>query len=83
MGMAARIYVGRLQEISNYLDCFVGQDSDAPLTKGDLINLLNQMIPALWNRNLISINFQPSNKTITEAIEYMEKLVVLGATGTK
>ena len=83
MTVTTRKCVGRLQEISNYLECFLGQDSDAPLTKGDLINIPNKMIPALGHGNLINMNFQPFNKTIIEVIEYMEKLVVLGATGTK
>ena len=45
------------------------------------------MVPAQWRRNMISINFQPFNKSMTEVIEYMEKLEVLEATnkqsGTK
>ena len=57
------------------------------LPEGDLINILNQMVPAQWRRSMISINFQPFNKSMTEVIEYMEKLEVLEATnkqsGTK
>ena len=55
--------------------------------KGDLMNILNQMVPVQLRRSMISINFQPFNKSMTEVIEYMEKLEVLEATnkqsGTK
>ena len=44
-------------------------------------------VPAQWRRSMISINFQPFNKSMTEVIEYMEKLEVLETTnkqpGTK
>ena len=69
------------------MEYFPGPDSNVPLTKGDLINILNQMVPAQWRRSMISINFQPFTKSMTEVIEYMEKLEVLEATtkaaGTK
>ena len=80
VGVTARACAGRLQEISNYLEYFPGPDSNVPLTEGDLINILNQMVPAQWRRSMISINFQPFNKSMTEVIEYMEKLEVLEAT---
>ena len=87
VGVTARACAGRLQEISNYLEYFLGPDSNVPLTEGDLINILNQMVPAQWRRSMISTNFQPFNKSMTEVIEYMEKLEVLEATnkqsGTK
>ena len=69
------------------MEHFPGPDSNVPLTEGDLINILTQMVPAQWQRSMISINFQPFNKSMTEVIEYMEKLEVLEATikqsGTK
>ena len=74
VGVTARACAGRLQEISNYLEYFPGPDSNVPLTKGDLINILNQMVPAQWRRSMISINFQPFTKSMTEVIEYMEKV---------
>ena len=80
VGVTARACAGRLQEISNYLEYFPGPDSNVPLTEGDLINILNQMVPAQWRRSMISINFQPFTKTMTQVIEYMEKLEVLEAT---
>ena len=80
VGVTARACAGRLQEISNYLEYFPGPDSNVPLTEGDLINILNQMVPAQWRRSMISINFQPFTKSMTEVIEYMEKLEVLEAT---
>ena len=80
VGVTARACAGRLQEISNYLEYFLGPDSNVPLTEGDLINILNQMVPAQWRRSMININFQPFNKSMTEGIEYMEKLEVLEAT---
>ena len=69
MGVTARACTGRLQEISNYLEYFLGPDSNVPLTEGDLINILNQMVPAQWQRSMISINFHPFNKSMTEVIE--------------
>ena len=78
--MTDRACAGRLQEINNYLEYFPGPDSNVPLTEGDLINILNQMVPAQWQRSMISINFQPFSKSMTEVIEYMEKLEVLEAT---
>ena len=45
MGATTRGSTGRLQEISNNLEYFPGPDSNVPLTEGDLINILNQMIP--------------------------------------
>ena len=72
--------IGRLQEISNYLEYILVPDLNVPLTKGDLINILNQMVPVQWRRSMISINFQPFNKTMTQVIEYMEKLDILEAT---
>ena len=80
VGVTARACAGRLQEISNYLEYFPGPDSNVPLTEGDIINILTQMVPATWRRSMISINFQPFNKTMTKVIEYMEKLEVLEAT---
>ena len=69
------------------MEYFPGPNSNVPLTEGNLINILNQMVPAQWQRSMISINFQPFNKSMTEVIEYMEKLEVLEATnkqsGTK
>ena len=46
VGVTARAYVVRLQEISNYLEYSQGLDSNVPLTEGDLINSLNQMVSA-------------------------------------
>ena len=86
-GLTVRAYAGRPKEICNYLEYFPGLDSNVPVTEGDFIDILNQMIPAQWRRSMISINFQPFNKSMTEVIEYMEKLEVLEATnkqsGTK
>ena len=77
MGVTARACAGRLQEISNYLEYFPGPNKNVPLTEGDLINILNQIVPAQWRRVMISINFQLFNKSINEVIEYMEKLEAL------
>ena len=57
--VTARACAGRLQEISNYLDYFLRHNSNVPLTKENLIDILNQMVPAQWRRSMISINFQP------------------------
>ena len=78
--MTARACTGSLQKISNYLEYFLGTNSNVPLTKGDLIIILNQIVPIQWYRNMISINFQLFNKSMTKVIEYMEKLEVLEAT---
>ena len=43
---------GRLQGISNYLECFQRPNSNVPITKGDLINIMKQMIPAKWWRSI-------------------------------
>ena len=40
VGVTARACAGRLQEISNYLEYFLGPDSNVPLIEGDLINIL-------------------------------------------
>ena len=65
----------------------MGPNSNILLTEGDLINILNQMIPAQLCRSMASINFLPFTKSMTEVIEYMEKLEILEATnkqsGTK
>ena len=51
-----------------------------PLAKEDLIGILNLMVPAQWQRSMISTNFYLFNKFMTEVVEYMEKLEVLEAT---
>ena len=80
VGVTARVCAGRFQEISNYLEYFPGPDSNDPLTKGDLINILNQMVPVQCRRSMITINFQPFTKSMMKVIEYMEKLEALEAT---
>ena len=75
VGVTARACAGKLQEISNYLEFSLGPHSNVPLTEGDLINILNQMVPAQWRRSMISINFQPFNKSMTEVIEYMTRKI--------
>ena len=57
VGVTTRACAGRFQEISNHLEYFLGPDSNVHLTKGDLINILNQMVPAQWRRSMTSINF--------------------------
>ena len=47
---------------------------------GDLISILVAMVPSQWRRKMISINFEPLNKTMLEVIEYMEQLEVLEPT---
>ena len=74
LGATAMACVGRLQEISNYLEYFLGPNSNVPLTEGNSINILKQMVPAQWRSSMISINFQPFNKSMIKVIEYMEKL---------
>ena len=48
--VTAKACAGRLQEISNYLEYFLGLDSNVPLTEGDLINILNRMVPVQWRK---------------------------------
>ena len=62
------------------MEYFLGPNSNVPVTEGDLINILNQMVPAQWWKSMISINFHSFTKSITEVIEYIEKLEILEAT---
>ena len=55
---------GRLQVISGYLEYFLAPESNALLVKGDLIYILNQMVPDQWHRSMIGINFQLFNENI-------------------
>ena len=64
VGVTARACARRLQEISNYLEYFPEPDSSVPLSKGNLINILNQMVPVQWKRSMVSIKFQPFTKSI-------------------
>ena len=41
----ARACTGMLQDISNYLDYFPRHNSNDLFTEGDLINILNQLVP--------------------------------------
>ena len=45
VGKINRACTGRHQDISNYLECFPGPYLNVPITKGDLNNILNQMVP--------------------------------------
>ena len=65
IGVPARACAGMTQEISNYLEYFPGPDSNVSLTKGELINILTQMVPAQWRRSMISINFQHFTRSKT------------------
>ena len=73
----------RLQEINNYLSNFPGPDLNTPLAEGEIISILVAMIPAVWCRKMVSINFEPLTKSINEVIEYLEQLEVLDATEKK
>ena len=61
------------------MEYFPGPESNVHLAEGDLFNILNQMVPAQWQRSITSINFQPFSKSMSEVIEYMDKLDVLEA----
>ena len=76
-GVIARACATRLREISNYLESFLGPDSNVPLTKEDLINILNCMVPAQWRRSMSRINFQPFTKSMTKIIEIIENLELM------
>ena len=49
-------------------------------TQGMTKKEFHALVNTQWKRSVISINFQPFNKSMTEVIEYMEKLEVLEAT---
>ena len=83
VGVTIRACAARLQEINNYLKHFPGPDLNTPLADGDLISILVAMVPSQWRRKMISINFEPLNKTMLEVIEYMEQLEVLESTERK
>ena len=83
VGVTIRACAARLQEINNYLKHFPGPDLNTPLADGDLISILVAMVPSQWRRKMISINFEPLNKTMLEVIEYMEQLEVLESTEKK
>ena len=78
--MTVKVCTGRLQKISYYLEDFPGPDLNTPFTKGDLDYILNKMVPAQWHRSMMSMHFQPFNKSMTKVIQYTEKLEVLEAT---
>ena len=80
MWVSAWTFTGKLQEISNYLEYYLAPVSNVFLAEGDLINILNQMVPAQWHRSMINNNFHSFTKSMTEVIEYMEKLEILEAT---
>ena len=41
------------------------------------------MAPAQWRKSMVQINFEPMHKTLTEVVEYLERLEVLDATEKK
>ena len=55
----------------------------SPLSEGDLIEILVNMAPAQWCKSMVQINFEPMQKTLTEVVEYLERLEVLDATEKK
>ena len=61
---------------------FPGPDNK-PLSEGDLIEILVNMAPAQWRKSMVQINFEPMQKTLTEVVEYLERLEVLDATEKK
>ena len=72
VGVTIKACAARLQEMNIYLEYFLGPDLHTPLVNGDFISILVAMVPSQWQRKMISINFEPLNKTMLEVIEYME-----------
>ena len=72
----------RLEEINGLLKHFPGPENK-PLSEGDLIEILVNMAPAQWRKSMVQINFEPMQKTLTEVVEYLERLEVLDATEKK
>ena len=72
----------RLEEINGMLKHFPGPENKA-LSEGDLIEILVNMAPAQWRKSMVQINFEPMQKTLTEVVEYLERLEVLDATEKK
>ena len=72
----------RLEKINGMLKYFPGPENK-PLSEGDLIEILVNMAPAQWRKSMVQINFEPMHKTLTEVVEYLERLEVLDATEKK
>ena len=82
-GVSERACASRLQEINGYLRRFPGLDLNSPLADGEIVSILVTMIPLVWRRKMVNIDFEPLTKSLMDIIEYLEQLEVLEATEKK
>ena len=68
----------RIEEINELLKHFLRTEI-IPLSEGDLIEIIVNMVPVQWCKSMIQINFEHIPKTLTVVVEYLEYLDVLDA----
>ena len=72
----------KLEEINGLPKDFLGPENML-ISEGDLVEIIENMAPAQWCQSMVQIKFEPTQKTLTEVVEYFESLDVLDSTKKK
>ena len=69
-----RKFNSRLQELNAYLEQFPLFGNNQKLDDDDLLEVLEFSIPNKWQSQMVLQGFNPSERTITELVEFCERL---------
>ena len=76
--MTTREYVARLTEINGYLPLFPpvkeGEAHPTALPQDEIVDLLEYGVPNSWQRSMILQDFNPLQHTVTEFVQFCERL---------
>ena len=66
-------YSTRLDEINEFIQYFSGL-KDKLISEDDLIEILVNIATSYYHKVMVTINFEPIQKTLTQVVEYLECL---------
>ena len=75
-GWTIRRFIARVQEINNKLDKFPPFEGDQKLAEAELIEIAKYGAPLNWQNELSRQNFEASEHTLQDVIEFFERLAV-------
>jgi hypothetical protein len=69
-----REFVTRLVEVNEYLNEFPPSEANQKLPTDELMDIAEFAVPATWQRTMVLHDFDPTNHTPTEFVEFCERL---------
>jgi hypothetical protein len=75
--LSCKEYQACLQTLNGYLVHFPGANTDSKLDDFELMDILEFGIPTAWNREMVRMDFDPSEKGLPAFMDLLERLEVI------